>query len=60
MKIKLNRYFSSSLYTERQGRVVNTSASYLGGLGFNSGLGDKLSLLKYVVVFLSPSRLIPG
>jgi hypothetical protein len=47
------------LQTERRGRVVNTS-SCSGGHGFTSRLGYCLSWLRGFVVFLSPSRLIPG
>jgi hypothetical protein len=40
--------------------VVNTPASCPGGPGFNSQPGDRLSWLRVFVVFLSPSRRIPG
>jgi hypothetical protein len=31
------------VHTERRGRVVNTSASYLGSPGFKSRPGDRIS-----------------
>jgi hypothetical protein len=38
----------------RRGRVVNSSASYSGGFGLKSLPGDRLSLLRFFVVFLRP------
>jgi hypothetical protein len=46
--------------TERLGRVNNTPASYLEGPGFKSRPGYRLSWLRVFVVFLSPSRRMPG
>jgi hypothetical protein len=50
--------FSSSLLTERGGRMVNTPASYSRGLGFKSRPEDRLSWLRVFVVFPSPSKRI--
>jgi hypothetical protein len=36
---------------ERPGRMINTSASYAGGLGFKSRSGDRLSWLKFLWFF---------
>jgi hypothetical protein len=38
-----------------RGRVVNTPASYSGGLRFECRCGDELSMLRFFVGFLSPS-----
>jgi hypothetical protein len=46
--------------TERRCRVVNTSVSYTGGAGFKFLLGDWLPKLRCFVVFLNPSRAMPG
>jgi hypothetical protein len=46
--------------TERHGRVVSIPASYSGGRGFKSRPGDQLFWLRFLVVFLSPSRQMPG
>jgi hypothetical protein len=48
-------YFSLA----RHGRVVRTPTSYSRGPGF-SRPGDRLSWLRFLVVFLSPSRQFPG
>jgi hypothetical protein len=37
-----------------------TLASYLGSRGFRSRAGDQLSRLRFLVVFLSPCRPMPG
>jgi hypothetical protein len=51
--------FANLEFTERRGRVVSTPASYLGGPGFKSWPGDRLSWLRFFVVFLSRSRRMP-
>jgi len=40
--------------------VVNTTASYSGGLEFKSRPGDRLSWLRILLLFLRPSTQIPG
>jgi hypothetical protein len=40
--------------TDRDGPVVNIPASYSGGSVFKSRSGDRISLLRFFVVFLSP------
>jgi hypothetical protein len=40
--------------------VVNATASYSGGPRFKSWPGDRLSRLRLFVVYLSPSRQMPG
>jgi hypothetical protein len=42
------------LVTESSGRVVNTPASYSGGPRFKSRPGDRLSWLRFFVVFSIP------
>jgi hypothetical protein len=56
-----NQYVAciSCFPTERRCRVVNTPASYLGDPGFKSGSRDRLSCLRFFVVFLSHGRM-PG
>jgi hypothetical protein len=46
--------------TERRGRVVNTPAAYSRGPGFTSRSGDRLSSLRFVVLFLSHYRQMMG
>jgi hypothetical protein len=46
--------------TERSGRLVSTSASYSGGPGFKCWAGDRLPRLRFLLVFLSPSRQMMG
>jgi hypothetical protein len=48
------------LATERRGRVVNIPALYSGDHEFTSLPGDRLSSLRFFVVFVGPSRQIPG
>jgi hypothetical protein len=43
---------SSEKLAERCGRVVITPASWSGGSVFKSGLGDRLSWMRFFVVFL--------
>jgi hypothetical protein len=51
--------FYSSL-TEHRDRVVNAPVSYSGGPGFKSRPEGRLFWLTFFVVFLSPSRQMPG
>jgi hypothetical protein len=46
--------------TERRGRVVNTPASYFGGLGLKSSSRDRISWLRFLVIFLGPPRRMTG
>jgi hypothetical protein len=46
-------------HTERRGGKFNTPASYSGGPGFKSRPGDRLSCLRFFVVSLIPSRILP-
>jgi hypothetical protein len=46
--------------TERRGRIISTPAAYSGGPRFKSRPGNRLSWLRFFVVFLSPSRQMPG
>jgi hypothetical protein len=59
-KIPLYVSENSTGVTGRRGRVVSTPASYSGGPGFKSRPGDRLYWLRFFVVFLSPSRKMPG
>jgi hypothetical protein len=45
---------------ERRGRVVNTSTPYMGGLGFKSRSGNRLSWLRSTRFFFSSNRRILG
>jgi hypothetical protein len=51
---------SMHLYTERPGRVVDTPVSYYGGPLFKSRPCRPPVLIEVFVVFLCPSRKIPG
>jgi hypothetical protein len=55
-----SRNYAYTRKTERRGRVVNTHVSNSGGLGFKFQPGDRLSWVRFVVVFLSPSRKMSG
>jgi hypothetical protein len=46
--------------TERRGRVVNTPASYFGGLGLKSSSRNRISWLRFLVIFLGPTRRMTG
>jgi hypothetical protein len=48
------------LSSESRGQMVNIPASYSGGPGFKSRPGDRLSWLRYFVVFLSSSKQMQG
>jgi hypothetical protein len=45
-----------ALYTEHRGSAVNASASYSGGPRFKSRPRDRVSRLRFLVVFLCPCR----
>jgi hypothetical protein len=45
---------------ERRDQVVNTSVEYSGDPRSKSRPGDRISWLRFIVVFLSPSRRMPG
>jgi hypothetical protein len=57
-KLAITNMSFMSDFTKRRGRVVNTPASYSGGVRFKSRAKDWLSGLRIFVGFLSPSRLI--
>jgi hypothetical protein len=46
--------------TEHCGRVVNTPVSYSAGTGFKFRPGNRLAWLRFIVVFISPSRQMTG
>jgi hypothetical protein len=46
--------YSYTSFTERPSSVVSSPASYSGGAGFKSRPGDRLSWLRFVVVFSVP------
>jgi hypothetical protein len=50
---------SSPIFIECRARVVNTTASYSGGLGVQIST-RRPAILKLFVAFLSPSKKIPG
>jgi hypothetical protein len=56
----LNKSNVLHFLTKRGGRVVNSPASYSGGPAFKSRPQVWLSDLRFLVAFLSPSRLMPG
>jgi hypothetical protein len=63
---QIRRFRKQNLFSESPHKSDQTSrasgqtrASYLGGLGFKSRPGDRLSWLKIFAVSLSPSRQIP-
>jgi hypothetical protein len=43
-----------------RGRVVNNPVSHSGGPGFKSGVGDRLSLLNCLLIFLRLYRQMQG
>jgi hypothetical protein len=56
----LTNSFSLNSNKERCDRLVNTPVSCSGGTRLKYRPGDRLSRLKFFVVFLSPSSQIPG
>jgi hypothetical protein len=46
--------------TELRGRVVNIPASYSGRPEFICGPGGRISPLRFLIVFLSISKIMPG
>jgi hypothetical protein len=58
--INETHYFLKFHGTEDRGRVVSTPASYSGGRGFKSRPRDRLSWLRFSVVFLIPSSKMPN
>jgi hypothetical protein len=53
-------YEDMNIMAEHRGRVVKTPASYSGGPGVSSRPGDRLSCLKFSVVFLILPRQMAG
>lgn len=58
--LELNQSSVRLTQTERSGQLGATLSSLSGGRGFKRRPGDRLSLLRFLVVFLSPSRPVPG
>jgi hypothetical protein len=63
MYVKKNPFLKTPYFymaAEHCGPVVNTYASYLGGPRFVSWPGDRLSSLRFFMVFLCPSMRVLG
>jgi hypothetical protein len=52
-------FVPKKILTERRRRIVNTPAFYSGVSGFKFRSGNRLTSLRFFVVFFSPSRQMP-
>jgi hypothetical protein len=46
----------NTIVTDRHGRMINISTWYSGGPGFKSRPGYRLTWLRFIVVFFTPSK----